>query len=235
MAQLWKAALISSKAKTLLLSLLAVDVVFVSLHFLHLKGFVIGDVFSLERDRGYSEFFQYAKLLLIAVLLFSLLRKTKAAGYALWSLLFFYLLLDDAFSLHETLGGYVASSFAYVPAFGLRAQDFGELTVSFFVAVVFLVPIALLCRRGFDEFRQASKHLVVLLVALAFFGIFVDMLHVAIDMHWKITFLLGVVEDGGEMLVISLMACYVFLLNDSDGDVGKLVFGETGKLQSQPA
>jgi hypothetical protein len=235
LTRLWKAALDSSKAKALLLSFLVVDIVFVTLHFLHLKGFVIGDAFSLEKDRGYSEFFQYAKLLLIVVLLFSLLMKTRVAGYALWSLLFFYLLLDDAYSLHEVLGEQVASGLAYVPAFGLRAQDFGELTVSAFVAVIFLIPIALLCKRGIEEFRQVSMHLVALLIALAVFGILVDMLHVAIDMGWKITFLLGVAEDGGEMLVISIMACYAFLLNDSDGDVGKLMFGEAAEPREQPA
>ena len=83
-----------------------------------------------------------------------------------------------------------------ITACRFRAQDFGELTVSLVVAALFLVPVSVLCWSHSEGFRHVSKHLVVLLLALTVFGIVVDMLHVAIDMGWKISFLLGVIEDG---------------------------------------
>ena len=197
--------------------LLVIDLAFIFLHFLLLTDAFENTLFSLERDRGYPEFYQYLKIFSIVILLHFLFAKTKLIGYSVWSLLFLYLLLDDAFSIHETLGGFIATNLALAPAAGLRAQDFGELAVSGIAATVFLIPLALFYTRGLGAFKEVTKQLLWLLVALAFFGIFVDMLHVAIDMGWKVRFLLGVVEDGGEMLVVSLMAWYVFLIYFRDG------------------
>ncbi len=216
----WRSDSRTTGATTFLLLLLAVDLAFVFLHFLLLEGVIDNTLFSLERDRGYPEFYQYIKTLSIAILLLSVLTKTKVIGYGVWSLLFVYLLLDDALSMHESYGRYVATTMALAPAIGLRAQDFGELAVSVIAAALFLSPLAWLYMRESHAFKEVSKHLLLLLVGLAFFGIFVDMLHVAIKMGWKVRFLLGVVEDGGEMVMISIMAWYVFLLNSRGGNIG---------------
>ncbi len=205
---------------TVLLFLLAVDLAFVFLHFLPLFDVLDNSMFSLERDRGYPEIYQYIKTLSIVILLLSVFTRTKVIGYSVWSLLFLYLLFDDALSVHESLGGYIATNMAFAPAIGLRAQDFGELAVSAIAAALFLAPLALFYVRGSGVFREVSTYLFLLLVALAFFGIFVDMLHVAVKMGWKVRFLLGAVEDGGEMVVMSITAWYVFLLNSRNGNIG---------------
>ncbi len=201
-----------------LLSLLAVDLVFGCLHFMLLTDFFDSRSFSLESDRGYPESYQYMKIFLTVVLLLMVFRKTRMPEYAVWSLLFSYLLVDDSFSIHEVFGGHIAAALGYAPALGLRAKDFGELTVSAVVATLFLLPLAFFYLRGSGAARSASRHLLVLLLVLAFFGIFVDMLHVAIQMGWKVTFVLGAVEDGGEMVAMSIIAWYVFLLHERDGD-----------------
>ena len=215
----WRNVSSSTSATSFLLLLLAVDLAFVFLHFLQLSDAMNNELFSLERDRGFPELFQYIKIFLIVILLLSVRTKTRVVGYGLWSLLFLYLLLDDALSIHESFGGYIATTMAFAPAIGLRAQDFGELAVSVIAAALILSPLAVFYLRGSDAFKEATKHLLMLLMALAFFGIFVDMLHVAIDAGWKIRFLLGVVEDGGEMIVVSIMAWYVFLLNGCHGNI----------------
>ena len=46
-----------------------------------------------------------------------------------WTLLYAYLLCDDAFQIHERGGGAIARYRNYEGAFRLTAQDFGELTV----------------------------------------------------------------------------------------------------------
>jgi hypothetical protein len=214
-------------AATLLFALLVADVAFVLAHYLWTTG-VLGDaLFSLEKDRGYPEHFQYMKVLSIVIMLLLVTFRTKMIGYGVWSLLFFYLLLDDALQIHEAFGVYLASSFEFAPAIGLRAVDFGELAVSGIAAIVFLVSLAFIYVSETGGFRMASRHLLLLLFALAFFGIFVDMLHVAVDMGWRVTWLLGVIEDGGEMVAISLMASYVFLLNARGGDI-RFVANEHG-------
>ncbi len=52
-----------------------------------------------------------------------------------------------------------------------------------------------------------------MLLALALFGIVVDVLHIAIAVPWLEPYL-ALVEDGGEMLVMSTIAWFVFLLSD---------------------
>ena len=142
-------------------------------------------------------------------------------GFSAWSFLFLYLLIDDAFQVHELFGEYVAASLAISPALGLRVEDFGELIVSASAAVFLLGLIAAAYWRGSRAFRQASNHLFLLLLALAFFGVFVDMLHVAINMGWKINFVLGAVEDGGEMIIMTVIAWYALLISARAGNVGR--------------
>lgn len=207
-------------ATALLLLLVGADIAFVLAHYFQTTGLLDDALFSLERDRGYPEFFQYVKALSIVVLLFLVSTRNKVIGYGVWSLLFLYLLLDDAMQIHEVFGGHIATSLGFAPAIGLRAQDFGEVAVSAIAAAVFFVSLAFFYVGGSGSFRKASRHLILLLMALAFFGVFIDLLHVAVKMGWEITWLLGVIEDGGEMVVMSLMAWYVFLLNTRDGDTG---------------
>ena len=47
-----------------------------------------------------------------------------------------------------------------------------------------------------------------------------DMLHAATDASRVVRFLLGVIEDGGEMILMSAIAGYAFLLNGRQGDTG---------------
>ena len=44
---------------------------------------------------------------------------------------------------------------------------------------------------------------------LAFFGIVVDMLHTAVPLG-RLSWIWGSLEDGGEMLIMSLFVCVVF-------------------------
>ena len=216
----WKEQFKETSASTFLLLLLVADCAFIFLHFLLLKGLLNNPLLALTRDRGYPEMYQYIKESWIVVLLFSMLIRTRAAGYSVWALLFLYLLFDDALKIHETFGGYIAVRLEFTPFRGLRAQDFGELAVSAMAAALLLTSLILFYVRGLGAFRQVTRHLLLLLLALAFFGIFVDMLHVTAERGSKVYDLLGAVEDGGEMVVMSVVAWYVFLLNVRDGDIG---------------
>jgi len=103
-------------ATVLLLVLLVADIAFVLAHYLLTTG-VLGDaLFSLELDRGYAEFFQYAKVFSIAIMLLAITARSRVVGYGVWALLFLYLLIDDAFQIHEDFGGYLASTLEFAPA-----------------------------------------------------------------------------------------------------------------------
>lgn len=201
-----------SSVTVVLLCLLAVDLTFILLHFLQLTDLISDPLFSLERDRAYPERFQYLKILSIVLLMLLVQKRTGMTGFSAWAFLFSYLLIDDAFQVHELCGAYVATNLGLSPAIGLRAQDFGELIVSMSAAVFFLGLITTPYFRGAGAFRQVSNHLLLFLLALAFFGVLIDLLHVAINLGWKVTFLLGVVEDGGEMVTMTVTAWYALMI-----------------------
>ena len=96
--------------------------------------------------------------------------------------------------------------------------------ITFSAAIVLFSALGLTYWRSTSYFRKISLDVVLLLVGLAFFGVAMDMLHV---MFYSIEGIgdwakilgegAGWVEDGGEMLVMSLMVWYFFLIVDQQG------------------
>lgn len=194
----------------LLLLLISSDAVFLILHAFHrYSGFFTDPQFSIMKDRGFAETFQYLKEGWIVLMLFFLTFKQPNLLYPSWSLLFSYLLVDDLFLVHERLGERVAAHLELPPMWGLRARDFGELGVSAFFAATFLALIGLAYYRSDSDTRSFSRSLLAMLVALAFFGVLVDMVHVMVKQRsWQ--FALEIIEDGGEMVVMSVIVWAVF-------------------------
>jgi uncharacterized membrane protein len=189
---------------------LATDLAFIILHVIHSStDWISSDYFSVERERGYAELFQYIKEYWIALILVILAVKWRSILCFIWSLLFFYLLLDDSLEVHEKLGELISQQLAFFPAFNLRAKDFGELLVSAGVGLFFLIAIAIAYRFGDRISREISKYLIVMLFILALFGIVGDLLHMAFYESFLKPFL-GLLEDGGEMIVMSIIAWFVF-------------------------
>src|SRR3712207_5190827 len=110
----------------------------------------------------------------IALLLGLFTIQKRSILYLGWSLLFFYLLLDDSLGIHERLGGIVSYRLGLSSAFNLRSIDFGEIIVSACVGLFFLLFIAIAYRSGDRFSRKTSRHLIIMLFALALFGIVVD-------------------------------------------------------------
>ncbi len=192
---------------------LLTDISFILLHLIYVySGLTDNSNFSLEKDRGYSEIFQYVKQYWSTLLLGFLSIQKRSFLYFIWSLLFFYLLVDDAIQIHERLGALISIKFSFSAMFNLRAVDFGELAVSALVGLFFLIAIAITYRLGDRLPRQVSRYLTILLFALAFFGIVVDMLHIMF-LNSFLEPLLTIVEDGGELVVMSLIVCFVFSLS----------------------
>jgi hypothetical protein len=150
---------------------LATDLAFIILHVIHIStDWISSDYFSVERERGYAELFQYIKEYWIALILVILAVKWRSILCFIWSLLFFYLLLDDSLEVHEKLGELISQQLAFFPI---------------------------------------SKYLIVMLFILALFGIVGDLLHMAFYESFLKPFL-GLLEDGGEMIVMSIIAWFVF-------------------------
>lgn len=195
---------------TVVIALMALsDVGFMLVHLAFKLDFVSHPHFSMTRDRGYAEVFQYLKIFWIICLLALLFTRYKASVMLAWIFIFGYMLLDDSLQIHETVGRYLVANLDIQPAFRLRAQDFGELLVTAIAGTFLFSFLAVTYFKARAYARQVTHRLLALVAAIAFFGIVIDMIHMMVP--WGNTFF-AMLEDGGEMLIMSLTLGYCFHL-----------------------
>ncbi len=195
-----------NKSSKLLILLLFLDLAFILLHCVAALGPFSNPLFFITQDQGYAEIYQYLKEFAITAALLLMAAKQKQLIYAVWSLLFLYLLLDDSLQAHEQLGQQLADYFRFRPVCHLRTKDLGQLCVSILFGASFFLMIGTAYLFSDSKARQISSHLFVLVILLGFFGVFTDLLHAVIP--WKKT-LGGLIEDGGEMFTMSIIVWYV--------------------------
>ncbi len=197
---------------SLLPALFAVDLALCMLHVVRWLGWSTNDRFLLQMDGGIGEWWQYAQAAAISVLLALMARRSRQPVYAAWALVFLYALLDDALMIHERGGAAFARRLAFEGAFGLRAVDFGELLVSALAGG----PLMAFCwwahRRGNALARAHSMILLGLFGMLLFFGIVVDMVHIALESAGMKIEAMNIIEDGGELFAMSLVLAFAFRL-----------------------
>ncbi|BAS54175.1 hypothetical protein LBWT_580 [Leptolyngbya boryana IAM M-101] len=176
---------------------------------------------AISSDRGFGETFQYIKEFWL-VCSFAMLARIRAEwAYLSFSLLFGYLLIDDAFFVHEQVGEWIATTQNFQPVLGLRAVDLGELVVVASTGLFFLVLIGVSYWLGTQKFRWVCKRIFVLLGCLAFVGVVLDALHIMMEVINRpgipLGFAFELAEDGGEMIVMSLLCWYgISLLKQPD-------------------
>lgn len=200
-------------AAEILLLLLLTDFLSILAHFaLRLSPQINSTYWTITTDRGFGETFQYVKEFWLFCS-FAILASSRAEwSYLSFSLLFGYLLIDDAFLVHERVGEWIATTQNFQPVLGLRAIDLGELVVAASTGLFFLLLIGVSYWLGTQQFRWICKRLFVLLGCLAFFGVVVDALHIMIEVINRpgipLGFAFELAEDGGEMIVMSLLCWY---------------------------
>ena len=210
-------------ALILLLLLVCGDLIFITMHFLHtFTPFLKSYLFNIERDKGYAEFYQYFKFILIIFLLLYISLRNKTIHYIAWVLVFTYFFFDDSFRIHEKFGRKIAKKLSFVPPFGLRLQDIGELTISLVAGMALVTFVVWAYKSGSQAFRKTSADITLLILILVFFGVGVDMLDIIlVNLYPQFSFILGLIEDGGEMLSLSVLVWYAFLIKvrgDKTGD-----------------
>ena len=141
------------------------------------------------------------------ILVGCLFRSKRQWIYVALAILFALVLADDMLEIHEEGGKYFARALELRPALGLRAVDFGEL-ITWAILGALMVPLILV---GLLRSKRTDvENGLVLLVpfgALVFFGMFVDQVyHILRHAFFGADILLGMLEDGGEMIAIT-MAC----------------------------
>jgi len=189
---------------------LSADIAFIILHILFKTGVLSSTLYSVKRDLGYAEFYQYVKFLWIIIIFVYLSQKLKYWGYVSWAVTFLYFLADDAFQIHEDIGTLIANQLTFSPPLNLRLQDFGELTVYAIAGIILMLGIGIAYQKGSQSFKTLSHDFLFLLAFLIFFGVLLDVAEIASNWGIFIKETLELLDDGGELVIVSIMLWYIF-------------------------
>lgn len=205
----------------ILVFLILIDILFCLIHFilgvLTIYGFI--NVFEefpnwlITADLSYSESFQYLKFCIILIILFEYVFIKKDYIFFPWLILFGILLIDDSFQVHEKFGVFISENFNFKGILGLGGRDLGELCYAAFLGILFFSSLFFSLKNSTIAYKKTSLELTFLILILVFFGIFIDMFH-AISPNQVISGILGLIEDGGEMISVSLIVWYMFLIRN---------------------
>jgi hypothetical protein len=184
---------------TLFTVFLVVDIFFITAFAFHAFGSVYfsNRAWSLEAEHGFSETYQYIKFGFLFISFLMLAKSKSYWGYYALAATCIYLLADDALMLHENLGRVVKW---YLP--GVR----GGMTYSLIIGAICIFICVIAWWFGPKCFKYLCSQFIILLAALGFFGIVVDEIHAPFaNLHPSLGKAVTVVEDGGEMIVASIM------------------------------
>ncbi len=187
------------------------DFAFIALHVIN-SLWVHNPMLSIDFDWGYAEFYGYIKLFWICLLLIYIQSKYSCKQYLAWVLVFSYFLLDDSLRLHEIAGNAIAENLSFHSHLSVIPGDFGQLAFFAFMGLVLLLPLAWAYKSGSTAFRKVSQDIILLIFILVFCGVIVDFIHSIKNFSREIRYILGIIEDGGEMVTISLILWYIFSL-----------------------
>ena len=210
------------------LLLISADILFIILNIIYLfynyRG-SINSVWSIETDRGLAESYQYVKECWVILLLIWLTVRYSRLSLLSWVSIFTYILADDVFELHERFGSTIARFVGFKSTFGLRAADIGELSFFAIFGILFsmLIIFTYFYNRKDYIFNAVNRRLLLLLGFLALFGAATDAIHsmfAHLSQLWGwprllkiiLFFSLGLIEDGGEMIIMSIAVWSLFLL-----------------------
>lgn len=150
-------------------------------------------------DDGYPEMWGYAKEALIVLLLGGTQALRRQPVYRALALLFAVVLTDDAFAVHEALGGALAA------ATGIVAST-GELLAWAALGLVPMLAVAAAYRRSDRHSRADAEAVLAGFALLIFFAVGMDEVHSFVHRHVEgFQTLLTLAEDGGELLTLTLL------------------------------
>ena len=205
-------------ASLLLLLFLGADFAFIVLDIMNATLGPSSSLCSISGFCAYLKSYQLVKLFWTVLLFAYILKSTRCSGYVAWILVFAFLLVDEASLMHQKIGGYIANSFtAYLPhTLGLQPRYF-ELAVLVIAGTFLLAIVAWAYFRSPQSFRKISNDLLLFVVPLLFFGVLTDVA-AAVKLGAVVNSVSDIVEDGGEMVVLSLIVWYLFLLAMRNGE-----------------
>ena len=194
--------------RTLLLWLLAVDASFLLAHGAHVYTTEVQDrsrwyFLALDNDQGLAEIWQYAKFGFIVVVLAVLARRARSAVLGAWAFAFAVLGADDMLELHERAGRIIAEADG-------AGQTLGELLYLMATGLLLVIVIFAAWLRSPVSTDRLAQALVALGIALVIVGLGGDIAHSLVEDHDVANEVGRYLEDGGELLVLSVVVAAVW-------------------------
>lgn len=186
--------------------LLATDLFFMVMHVVNNDK---GWFWSVGQDRSFSERYQYLKAAAGAGILLTLYWQRRSLTYLGWGMALLFILVDDAFFLHERFTDALLNASAPT-ILGLNAHDYGAMVLWAVVGLVLLLPLGLGYLRD-PATRRFSRRFFVILMLLFLCGGVVDTVRELADDFenplLRYVFMRTIlVEDGGELIMVSFFA-----------------------------
>lgn len=153
---------------------------------------------NLSTEWGVPEIFEYLLTALCCLMAARLWRTTQAGTYGFFAFAYLAALADNAFSLHEGTGH-------ALELYGL-ADHIGQFIALSVFGLVMLLAFLRVFKGVPDAERLSSLMLCGLFAGLAFFSVGLDALHVPV-----------VIEDGGELVMLSLHTVFLKGLSRARG------------------
>lgn len=218
---LWRWFIHGQRAVQIMIVLVVgIDVLLGLTHVVIMTFFDAPDVWRIDMDWSFAEAYQYMKYFWVAALLVWYSRATRGWAILAWVPLILFFLADDAVLLHEQAGLWFT---AQPWAFGLGpfgAQTVGELGFVVTAGAILVIPIVTLYAMSRARMRWIFRLLAAIVVAFLLFAVVVDAAHSLVQNIRVLDRSFGFIEDGGEMLLLSLLVLVVFRLNIGGGTLG---------------
>lgn len=182
------------------------DLFFIILHIINTYT-LDTSLFDITADRKLPEIYQYVKFISICFLLKHAASKFNCKLLYSWILFFTYLLLDDSLRIHEKIGKFIDNSIEFEPFLGLSTHRITEVSVSVIAGSILFFPLLWAYLKGSPSFRAISHRFAFLIGVLVWFGVVIDVAG-GLMIKTNSDLLLELVEDGGEMISVSVITWY---------------------------
>lgn len=133
--------------------------------------------------------------------------RRRQAVYGVWALILAFIIVDNAFRVHESVGHALATTLNPYGFGPFEGRHLGELVCYAAAGLAAMASLAVTLRRADKLAREDSAVQAVWLAALVVCATVIDAAHAATKSH-----LIAFVEDGGEALALAAIAAHAVAL-----------------------
>ncbi|MFS4482683.1 hypothetical protein ACKGJY_06675 [Hyunsoonleella sp. 2307UL5-6] len=128
--------------------------------------------------------------------------------YKLLFVLFSCFLIDDVFQLHQFASGFISNILKLNFKFNDMALGVGQLIYALIIVLLLLGASLWYYKLSSVLTQKAFLNIFLLLSFFLFFGVGVDVLHAFFKAQGQVSTVLTIIEEGGEMLTLSILVWY---------------------------